>query len=70
MAVWMILSRRESFVLPGTHKRRQIGGSVSMSVTLSWYVLGSAASPLLAIAFRPRTGRAAHRPLDYFFSQF
>src|SRR5439155_11487242 len=34
----MMRSSRRRVVLPGTKSRRQIGGSVSMRMTLSWYV--------------------------------
>jgi hypothetical protein len=36
MAAWRIRSSRDKVVSPGTTSRRQIGGSVSMSVTFNW----------------------------------
>jgi hypothetical protein len=48
MAAWMIRSSRASVVSPGTISRRQIGGSVSMSVTFTWYVRGGSSFFLAA----------------------
>ena len=60
MAAWRIRSNRASVVSPGTISRRQIGGSVPISVTLTWYVQGGS-SFLLAAALR---GMGGHSPAD------
>jgi hypothetical protein len=48
MAAWTIRSSRASVVSPGTISRRQIGGSVSISVTVTWYVRGGSSFRLAA----------------------
>src|SRR5512147_679632 len=69
MAAWMIRSSHASVVSPGTMSRRQIGGSVPMSVTLTWYVqdgssflLAAVVRGMRAILTHLRMRRAVDRP--------